>query len=346
MQKPKESIKLKLTISFTLIMIIAGLLLTACGEEYTVSIMDRGERTEMLVKSGIKVSTVLEDAQIKLGEKDEVIPALDERIKEPVEIEIKRYAEVTVIDLEGKEHSVALVGGTVTDAVEEAGITLAEGQITSEEPDAFLQDGMEITIIQQSLVNITADGETKEVYTSAQTVGELLEEQQITLGENDRIEPAVETAVEEKMSVVVQRVEIKEETETETIEYSTEVQKTSSMASGTSKVKQNGEDGEKEVKYQVTYVDGTEESREVLEETVTKEPVTKIILKGTKKTSSSSGTSSGGDTSGSSGGDSSDSGSSGGKTVTSEQYLDDCDGSGHGVKITTYSDGTTDETEY
>lgn len=334
-------------IPFILVMVLAGMLLTACGEEYTVSIMDMGEKTEMTVSSGTKVSTVLEEAQISLGEKDEVSPALDERIRESVEIEVKRYAEVTVVDLEGAEHPVALVGGTVTDAVKEAGITLAEGQTTSEDPEAFLQDGMTITIIQQPLVSITADGETKDVYTSAKTVAEFLEEQQITLGENDRIEPAAETAIEEGLEIVVQRVEIKEETETETIEYSSETQKTSSMSAGTTKVKQKGEDGEKEVKYQVTYVDGTEESREVLEETVTKEPVTEIILKGTKKSSSSGGSSSGGSSSSDSdSSDSSDSSSSGGKTVTSEQYLDDCDGSGHGVKITTYSDGTTDETEY
>lgn len=51
--------------------------------------------------------------------------------------------------------------------------------------------------------------------------------------------------------------------------------------------------------------------------------------------------------SGSSGGGSSSSGSSSsGKTVVSVEYYEDCDGSGHGVKVITYSDGTQEEVPY
>lgn len=34
------------------------------------------------------------------------------------------------------------------------------------------------------------------------------------------------------------------------------------------------------------------------------------------------------------------------KTIVSVQYYDDCDGSGHGVKVITYSDGTQEEVPY
>lgn len=40
------------------------------------------------------------------------------------------------------------------------------------------------------------------------------------------------------------------------------------------------------------------------------------------------------------------SGSNGGRTVVSQERVDDCDGSGHGVLIITYSDGTTETEEY
>ena len=57
------------------------------------------------------------------------------------------------------------------------------------------------------------------------------------------------------------------------------------------------------------------------------------------KKSSSGGSSSGSSSSGSSS-------SSNQKTVVSVQYYDDCDGSGHGVKVITYSDGTQKEVPY
>ena len=62
-----------------------------------------------------------------------------------------------------------------------------------------------------------------------------------------------------------------------------------------------------------------------------------------EKKSSGSGGSSGGS---SSSGSSSKPKPKDEKTVVSVQYYDDCDGSGHGVKVITYSDGTQQEVPY
>ena len=337
MDRKKLIKKINKAIPLILLLGLICMSFSGCGEEYIITINDAGARTEMAISSAKRVSVLLDEAGITVGPKDEVVPALDEKVTEAKEIEVKRYADVTIIGTDGTEYPVSLVGATVADAIDEAGITLGEGQTVSEEMDDYLQDGMTITVIQLPSVSITADGDSTEVYTAAETVGALLEEQEITLGENDRITPETDALIEAGMEIVIQRVEIVEETETETISYKTETQNSSSMNAGTRKVKQKGENGEKEVTYSVTYVDGEEESREVISEKTTKEPVTEIIVKGTKEVSSGGGSSS---DSGSS------SGSSGGKSVVSEQYFDDCDGSGHGVKITTYSDGTTKQTEY
>lgn len=318
-------------------------LVTGCGEEYTVTIQDMGETTEVTATSRQSVEDVLEDAGITLGENDETDPAPDEKISGDTEIVVKRFAAVTVVGTDGTEYPVECVGGTVADAIAEAGITLEDGQTPDVDEDEYLTDGMTITIIQATAVNLTADGQTSAVYTNADTVEAFLAEQEITLGENDRVTPEASSAITEGMEIKVQRVEIKEETVTEEIAYSTETQNSDSLASGTTETKQAGVNGSKDVTYRVTYVDGTEESREAISENVTKEPVNEIIVKGTKKASSSSGSSSSGS---SSSGSSSSSSSSGGKTVVSTEYYDDCDGSGHGVKIITYSDGTVEEVEY
>lgn len=306
-------------------------LVTGCGEEYTVTIQDMGQTMEVTAKSGQKIKTVLEDAGITLGEQDETDPALDEKISGETEITVKRFAAVTVIGTDGAEYPVERVGGTVADAIEAAGITLGEGQTPDVESTEYLTDGMTITIVQATAVNLTTGGKTNTVYTNADTVEAFLAEQQINLGENDRVMPEATAAIAEGMEIKVQRVEIKEETVTEEIAYSTETQNSSSLASGKTETKQAGVKGSKDVTYRVTYVDGTEESREVISETVTKEPVNEIIVKGTKKSSS---------------GSSSSNQTSGGKTVVSVEYYDDCDGSGHGIKVITYSDGTMEEVPY
>lgn len=315
-------------------------LLTGCGEECTVTIQDMQETTEITANTRQKVKDVLEDAEITLGEKDETDPGLDEKVSNGMTIVIKRYAAVTVVDAEGAEHPVECVGGTVSDALKEAGITLEKGQVVDAEEDTFLTDGMTITVTQQPAVKLTVDGKSNTVYTGAKTVEEFLAEQNVTLGKNDRVSPKKSEAIEDGMKIVVQRVEIKEETVTENIPYSSETQNSSSLAAGTTQVKQSGQNGSKEVTYKITYVDGKEQSREVINEKVTKEAVNEIIVKGTMQPSSSSSSSSGGSSGGSS------SGSSGGKSVVSTEYYDDCDGSGHGIKVITYSDGSMEEVPY
>lgn len=309
-------------------------LMTGCGEECTVTIKDMQETTEMTANTRQSVKAVLEDAEITLGEKDETEPGLDEKVSDGLEIVIKRYAAVTVVGVDGTEYQVECVGGTVADAIAEAGITLEEGQVVDADQEAFLTDGMTLTVVQQASVILQADGEENAVYTGAETVQEFLEEQGITLGENDRISPELTDAIEDGMKIKVQRVEIKEETVTEEIPFDTETQNSSSLAAGKTQVKQSGAKGSKEVTYQVTYVDGKEESREAISEEVTKDPVNEIIVKGTKQQSSSSGGGSRGNSSG------------GGKTVVSTEYYDDCDGSGHGIKVIYYSDGSVQEVPY
>ena len=51
-----------------------------------------------------------------------------------------------VLKHEDEETQVELVGGTVEDALKEAGIELGEKEEADEAPDTFLTDGMVITI--------------------------------------------------------------------------------------------------------------------------------------------------------------------------------------------------------
>jgi uncharacterized protein YabE (DUF348 family) len=98
------------------------------------------------------------------------------------------------------------------------------------------------------------------------------------------------------------------------------------MPKGQEQVTRKGENGEKEVSYKVTYVDGVEESREVTGETVTKEPVNKVIQVGTKEEPAPV--------------------SPPERTVVSKKAFYDCNGSGHGYYVITYSDGSAEYEEF
>ncbi len=191
--------------------------------------------------------------------------------------------------------------------------------------DEYLKDGMDVKISYSFSIEVQCDGETNACETEAETVGDVLAELKITLGEDDRVTPAATEKVTEGMKIVVNRVTFDTVAETEEIAYETSYENDSSMAKGQEQVSTKGENGEKEVTYQVTYVDGVEESREATGETVTKEPVNEVVKVGTKEESSSGGS---------------------GRTVVSKKQFDDCDGSGHGYYEITYSDGSVEYEEY
>ncbi|GHJ50384.1 hypothetical protein Cs7R123_77260 [Catellatospora sp. TT07R-123] len=73
-------------------------------------------------------------------------------------------------------------------------------------------------------------------------------------------------------------------TATQPIPYQVQRVNDSSLAKGTTRVRTAGVNGVKTLTYQVTLVDGVETGRSLVKEEVTKAPVTKVILVGTKQT--------------------------------------------------------------
>ena len=338
--RKKTGIKL-LCLALVLCFAVCGL--TACGgAAVKLTVNDQGNTTEIEATTGDTVAQALEKASVTLAEKDETEPEKESKITDSVkEITIKRYAKVTVVNGSDKKE-VELVGGTVEDAVKQAGFT-ANDELKPDAPlTDYLKDGMTITMVKAVKVEITVDGKTNEVSTTMTTVDALLKEQKITLGADDEVSEKLDAKVADGMKLVIKRVEYKEEKVTETVAFETEEKYSDSMSKGTTQVDQEGADGEKEVTYKVKYVDGVEESREKVSETVTKEPVKKIVTIGTGGSDDSGSGDSGSDDSGSD-----DSGSDdGGVYEVSRTDVPDCDGSGHGYYIVTYSDGHKEYPEY
>lgn len=75
---------------------------------------------------------------------------------------------------------------------------------------------------------------------------------------------------------------VEDVTETVTIEPTVEIQKNSAMRVGESKVIREGAEGSKDVTYRVVKENGTVVSEQVIDQEVTKEAVSKILMKGTK----------------------------------------------------------------
>ena len=305
--------------------------LCACGKA-TMTVNDGGTTTEIEVSVPRTVEKILEDAEITLKDGDEVSPTLDTKISEAQEIVISRKSTIH-LTVDGETKDVVMVGGTISDLLEKEGITLGEKQHVNHELDERLTDGMEVKIFYSFGIEVLCDGKTITQETEAATVGDALAELEITVGKDDRVTPAVTEPVTDGMKIAVNRVTFETIVEKETLEYETTYENDSSITKGQEQVNRNGENGEKEVCYKGTYVDGTEESREVVEEKVTKEPVNKVVAVGTKEEPAPEP-------------EPEAAPAAPERSVVSKKAFYDCDGSGHGYYEVTYSDGSVEYEEF
>ena len=99
-----------------------------------------------------------------------------------------------------------------------------------------------------------------------------------------------ERLVIERAKPFLQVVMVKTIRYTESIDYNTQTVYREDKPITYSKVTTKGQEGSKDIVAEVTYRNGQETGRRIVSETVTKQPVTKVVEKGTKKTYTSSGT--------------------------------------------------------
>lgn len=294
-------------------------MLNGCDNaEMKVTIQDGMVQTRVEANAGETVEEILKAAEIEVSDKDIVTPDLYESISQTdSEIVITRYASVEVVD--GEEIiELEMCGKTVQDVMNQMGITLGKHDYLNHSESAFLVDGMEINITRRKAVTLIVDGETKSCITAAVDVAGLLQEQDIVLGQDDRVNPSRTMELKEGSQVTVERVSVMEIVEEEPIEFEVMTEYSGSMYSDEIVEKTPGVLGLKEVTYLVTYVDGVEVSRKAIRENILKEPVAQVVVQGTLQR----------------------------RRIVSKQAVDDCDGSGHGYYIITWSDGTVEYVDY
>lgn len=258
----------------------AGTAFAAAPSVYVVDIYDGSEITRVETTK-TDAYEIVKQAKIDLSEKDKLsldafVPGTDSVLT------VYRAAAVTFVHLNG-ETVYTVCAGTVADLLTELSVTVEEGQLVSLPTATVLQDGMTVKITNAYHVFVTADGTQQALLLGEGTVKEALHQANITLGENDEVSPAADSALYDNVSITVYRVEYTERTVNETIHFAKKTEKTSALYKGQSEIRQAGENGEKTVTYRDKIVDGVRVSSEAISETVLKEAVPQITAVGTKQ---------------------------------------------------------------
>ena len=130
-------------------------------------------------------------------------------------------------------------------------------------------------------VRISVDGKTLGIK-CAGTVNDALAAANIDIYDDDLINIGFTEPLNANTEIVVNRVNIVEEVQIETIDYATRYKEDNNYTIGYSEVVVDGEEGEVETTLRHVYVDGELVSTAVVDEDIT-EPVDKVVLVGTKE---------------------------------------------------------------
>ncbi|MCI1902196.1 MAG: G5 domain-containing protein [Bifidobacteriaceae bacterium] len=143
-----------------------------------------------------------------------------------------------------------------------------------------------------SYVKVVVNGKSELVFGSGfTTVKSVLEQGNITLEDTDTVTPSLTSKVTEATVITINRADTTVETKTQKIAYNTITKESDSLAKGTTKVVTKGKAGEMVTTNLVQVVGGKTISTNTLASWVKKTPVNKVILVGTKTSSSASSSS-------------------------------------------------------
>ena len=149
--------------------------------------------------------------------------------------------------------------------------------------DTRVNGGETINIYKAREITIV-DGNTTTVRkTTYKKVEDILKELNITLGENDRVTPNLNSEVATVDTIKIVRDGKATEVKKEEIKFETKEEKDDSKYVDEKVTKVEGKNGEKEVTYNVVRENGKEISREVVSEKVLKEATAKVVVVGTKQ---------------------------------------------------------------
>ena len=192
-------------------------------------------------------------------------------------------ANKITIDNCGEKQTISLAKGTVEEVLDRTGITLTDNKSVTPSLNTVITDDTNIYVYNAKNIKLTTNGTEMSVKAPEGTVENALNILGYTVTDNDILSVDKNAQVEDDMEIILKKVTYVDEKSTEKISYKTVEKDSDDIMTGESEVSQKGVDGEKEVTKRCKYIDGKYASTKVIDEKVTKEPVDKIVLNGTKR---------------------------------------------------------------
>ncbi|WP_052111395.1 G5 and 3D domain-containing protein [Pontibacillus yanchengensis] len=229
------------------------------------------------------VGELFSSLDIDVKPQDKLSHSTEEQIESGMKINYQSAKSVTVT-IDDKEHLYYTVQDTVEDFIKAKNVNIdSRDQVSYSKKDS-IEEGMNIEVRKAFEVTLNDGGKEKKVWTTAETVDQFLQEEDIKLDKLDKLKQDKTASLSKEQSQVkITRVEKVTDVIEESVDYGVVKRNDNSIPKGEEKVVQNGKKGKVVKHYEVTLENGEEVNRELVKKEKASDSKDKIVAVGTKE---------------------------------------------------------------
>lgn len=186
-----------------------------------------------------------------------------------------------LISVNGKEKKVVTLSSSVASILKDQNIAVGQKDKIKPALNSKVKNGDKIFIKRAVDVKVAIDGKILNIKSAEENVDKMISAENILVEGYDKVFPARETKLENGLNVKVTRMKTELVKEELPIDFSVIYRSDDTIEKGATKILQEGQQGKKIIKTRIVYEDGKQISKQVVSELVDKQPVNKIVAKGT-----------------------------------------------------------------
>ena len=238
------------------------------------------------------VGDVLDSRGISVGEHDLVVPSPSTPLADRSRI-VVRFGRPLDLTVDGRETRVWTTAQSVDEAMALMGLRTDRAYVSASRYEPIGRSGLSLAVRLPHEVTFLADGRRVEVTTTAPTVGDALAAAHLSLRKQDTVDADLGSYPQDGQVISLTRIDGRNVTQQLPIAFSIVRQDSADMFKGDTTIEKAGSVGVRVRTWAYRYVNGKLAGRTLISDRVTAQPVTQVMLVGTKARPSHSPTADG-----------------------------------------------------
>ncbi len=242
-----------------------------------------GKSQEVSARGGT-VGDLLEDQGVEIGAHDRVAPSLDHEISDGTKISV-RFGRPLELTVDGDAQTYWVTATDVDGALDQIGRAYDNAALSVSRGASIDRGGLELEVATPKRVVVKVGAaKTQKRKVAAFDVADLLDQLGVKVDRDDKVKPRLGADVDDGTRVVVTRFKtVKKRVKREAVGFRTIERADDSMYEGETNVVRSGDEGLRDVTYELTFRNGKVVARDIVSQKWLERPVAAIVEVGTRE---------------------------------------------------------------